>query len=57
MTRRVLKAAALCGMGGPVVFAGVLVALSFLEKDFMRALGWNPVTAVTHDWPSGDVEI
>jgi len=27
--------------------------LSFLEKDFMRALGWNPITAVTHDWPSG----
>src|SRR5208337_917275 len=40
-------------MGGPVVFAGVLAALSFLEKDFMYALGWNPVTALTHDWPSG----
>ena len=51
--RRVLKAAAFCGMGGPVVFAGVLAALSFLEKDFMYALGWNPVTALTHDWPSG----
>lgn len=51
--RRVLKAAAVCGAGGPVLFAGVLVVLSFLEKDFMLALGWNPITAVTHDWPSG----
>jgi len=53
VTRHVLKAAAVCGMGGPVLFAGVLVGLSFLEKDFMFALGWNPITAVTHDWPSG----
>ncbi|MGD0727743.1 MAG: DUF998 domain-containing protein [Spirochaetia bacterium] len=51
--RRLLKAAAFCGIGGPVLFAGVLAVLSFLEKDFMRALGWDPLTAATRDWPSG----
>jgi hypothetical protein len=48
-----LKTAAACGIGGPALFAGVLVVLSFLERDFMRTLGWNPLTAPTRDWPSG----
>lgn len=51
--RRLLKAAAFCGIGGPVLFAGVLAVLSFLERDFMVTLGWDPLTAATHDWPSG----
>jgi hypothetical protein len=51
--RRMLKTAALCGIGGPILFAGVLVTLSFLEHDFMLTLGWNPLTAPTRGWPSG----
>jgi hypothetical protein len=50
---RAVKAAAVCGIAGPVLFAGVVGALSFTEREFMRALGWNPLTAPTHDWPSG----
>ena len=53
MRRRTLKAAAVCGTAGPALFAAVLVVLTFLEKDFMHSLGWNPLTAVTRDWPSG----
>lgn len=48
-----LKAAATCGIGGPALFAVVVAVLSFLERDFMVALGWNPLSAPTHDWPSG----
>jgi len=40
-------------MAGPILFAAVLAVLSFVERDFMGALGWNPLTAATHDWPSG----
>ena len=50
---RLLKAAAVCGICGPILFAGVLVTLSFLEYGFMLTLGWNPLTAPTCDWPSG----
>jgi len=53
MTRGTLKAAALCGIAGPVIFAAVIVVLTFLERDFLYSLGWNPLTAATHDWPSG----
>jgi hypothetical protein len=53
MTRGLLKAAAACGMCGPALLAVVLAGLSFLERDFMLTLGWNPLTAPTHDWPSG----
>jgi hypothetical protein len=53
MSRGALKGAAACGIGGPALLAVVLVVLSILERDFMRSLGWNPLTAPTHDWPSG----
>jgi hypothetical protein len=53
MTRSRLKAAAACGIAGPALFAGVLAALSLGEQGFMTTLGWNPLTAPTHDWPSG----
>ena len=52
-TRVFVRAAAACGIAGPVLLASVLAVLSFLERDFMRTLGWNPLTAPTHDWPSG----
>lgn len=50
---RMLKTAAMCGIAGPILFAGVVVTLSFLERDFMLSLGWDPLTAPTRDWPSG----
>jgi len=50
---RSLKAAAVSGIGGPILFAVVLISLSFLQNDFMRTLGWDPLTAPTRDWPSG----
>ena len=40
-------------MGAPILFAVVLISLSFLQNDFMRTLGWDPLTAPTRDWPSG----
>jgi hypothetical protein len=51
--RRLVTAAAWSGIAGPILFAGVLAVLSFVERDFMRALGWDPLTAATRDWPSG----
>ncbi len=48
-----LKTAAMCGIAGPILFAGVVVTLSFLERDFLLSLGWDPLTAPTRDWPSG----
>jgi Protein of unknown function (DUF998) len=47
------KAAGICGVAGPLLFASVVTVLSFIERDFMVSLGWNPLTAPTRDWPSG----
>lgn len=38
---------------GPVLFAGVLIILTFVEYDFLRSLGWHPINDPTFDWPSG----
>jgi hypothetical protein len=48
-----MKLAALAGAIGPVLFAGVLVALSVLEYDFMLGIGWRPVADPAGAWPSG----
>ena len=40
-------------MIGPVLFGGVLLALSILEYDFMLRIGWQPVTDPAGAWPSG----
>jgi hypothetical protein len=45
--------AALAGMIGPVLFGGVLLALSVLEYDFMLGIGWRPVANPSGAWPSG----
>jgi hypothetical protein len=37
----------------PLVFATVLIALTVLQYDFLRRLGWHPIDAPTFDWPSG----
>ena len=38
---------------GSVLFAAVLTALTIIQYDFMRGLGWHPINDPTFDWPSG----
>ena len=38
---------------GPIFFVAALITLTFLQYDFLRGLGWHPITAPTFDWPSG----
>lgn len=38
---------------GPVLFAGVLIVLTFVKYDFLKSLGWHPINDPTFDWPSG----
>ncbi len=38
---------------GPILFAGVLTVLTFVEYDFLKSLGWHPINDPTFDWPSG----
>lgn len=38
---------------GPLLLGGAIAGLSVVQYDFMRALGWHPVSAPTVDWPSG----
>lgn len=38
---------------GPILFACALAALTLIEYDFLRSLGWHPINAPTFDWPSG----
>ena len=45
--------AALAGIIGPLLFGGVLLALSRLEYDFMLGIGWRPVANPSGAWPSG----
>jgi hypothetical protein len=40
-------------MGGPLLFATVLLALSALQYDFMLGIGWHPLTDPAGAWPSG----
>lgn len=49
---RLMKLAALAGITGPMVFAVIVIGLTFAEADFMRSIGWNPFGNVL-DWPSG----
>ena len=46
-------AAALAGMLGPVLFVGVLLALTALQYDFMVGIGWRPLADPAGAWPSG----
>jgi len=50
---RVTRLAALAGMIGPCLFGSVLVVLTVVEYDFMRSLGWEPLSVSTSVWPSG----
>ena len=47
-----IKLAALAGIIGPIVFAGVVIGLTLAEASFMRSIGWQPFGNVL-DWPSG----
>jgi hypothetical protein len=47
------RLSALLGLLGPAWFACALAVLTLLKYDFLRTLGWDPLTAPTFDWPSG----
>jgi hypothetical protein len=49
---QVIRWAALAGMIAPAWFAVVVTALTIVDAEFMRTLGWNPTGPVI-DWPSG----
>lgn len=49
----IIKLAGCAGMMGPVLFGGVMIALSALEYDFMLGIGWRPVANPAGAWPSG----
>ena len=51
--QNIIKLAGFAGTVGPVLFGGVLVALSVLEYDFMLGIGWRPVADPAGAWPSG----
>jgi hypothetical protein len=48
-----IELAGIAGTVGPVVFGGVLVALSVLEYGFMLGIGWRPIADPAGAWPSG----
>ena len=47
------RRAAICGIIGPAVFAGGLVALTLTQYGFMIGIGWQPLTDPAGAWPSG----
>ena len=51
--RRIIEAAALAGMIGPVLFGIVLLALTAVQYDFMLGMGWRPLADPAGAWPSG----
>ena len=51
--RRIIKLARIAGTIGPVLFGGILLALSVLEYDFMLGIGWRPAADPAGAWPSG----
>jgi hypothetical protein len=50
---RITRLAALAGIIGPLLFGGVLLVLKVIEYDFMRSLGWEPLSVTTVVCPSG----
>jgi hypothetical protein len=48
-----IKLAARAGIIGPLLFGIVVITLTILKYDFLRALGWHPINDPTFDWPSG----
>lgn len=50
---RLIRTAVVAGTVGPLAFGLTVAGLSVAEYDFMRGLGWHPISAPTFDWPSG----
>src|SRR5918997_3651191 len=48
-----VRAAAVAGMVGPVLFAATLGALTVIQYDFMLGMGWRPLADPAGAWPSG----
>jgi hypothetical protein len=48
-----VRAAAVAGMVGPVLFAATLLALTVVQYDFMLEMGWRPLGDPAGAWPSG----
>ena len=48
-----IRAAAISGLVGPVLFCAVLVALTVLQYDFMLGIEWRPLCDPAGAWPSG----
>lgn len=48
-----IRAAAISGLAGPVLFSGVLAVLTVLQYDFMIGIGWRPLQDPAGAWPSG----
>jgi hypothetical protein len=51
--RATVKAAAVAGMIGPVLFAAILLVLTVVNYDFMLGIGWRPLRDPAGAWPSG----
>ncbi len=43
----------LAGIIGPLWLGLTILILSIVQYDFMRSLGWHPLSNPTMDWPSG----
>lgn len=50
---RLTRLAIRAGTFAPPLFGLILLTLTIIQHDFLRSLGWDPVTAPTFDWPSG----
>ena len=50
---KLIHTGSLAGILGPGLFGGVLIVLTLLEDDFMRSLGWSPLSLRSTEWPSG----
>jgi hypothetical protein len=48
-----VRAAAVAGMVGPVLFAATFLGLTVVQYDFMISLGWRPRGDPSGAWPSG----
>ncbi|MCA1687283.1 MAG: DUF998 domain-containing protein [Actinobacteria bacterium] len=49
----IVRAAAVAGMLGPVLFTAALLALTVVQYDFMLRIGWRPLRDPAGAWPSG----
>jgi hypothetical protein len=48
-----VRAAAIAGIVGPLLFATTLLALTVLQYDFLLGIGWRPFRDPAGAWPSG----